>query len=105
MEEKKYRVAVVGALGVVGTEMISTLERRGFPVGELVPLDVAAQAGNMVAFQGRKWETKEAKAGAFKGVDIAIFSAGASASRKLAPRCSSRGSDCRGKQFRMENES
>lgn len=85
MEGKKYRVAVVGALGVVGTEMISTLERRGFPVEELVPLDIASQAGKMVAFQGKEWETKEAKAGAFEGVDIAIFSAGATASRKLAP--------------------
>src|SRR5690554_107180 len=82
---KEYTVAVVGALGVVGTEMLSTLERRNFPVKELVPLDIASQAGKEVTFQGKKWVTKEAKKGAFKGVDIAIFSAGGDASAVLAP--------------------
>jgi aspartate-semialdehyde dehydrogenase len=82
---KKYTVAVVGACGVVGTEMISTLERRNFPVSELVPLDIASQAGKEVEFQGKNWVVKEAKKGAFEGVDIAIFSAGGSASEKLAP--------------------
>jgi aspartate-semialdehyde dehydrogenase len=82
---KEYTVAVVGALGVVGTEMISTLERRNFPVKELVPLDVASQVGKEVTFKGKKWAAKEAKKGAFKGVDIAIFSAGGDASAVLAP--------------------
>ena len=82
---KTYTVAVVGALGVVGTEMISTLERRKFPVGTLVPLDVAAQVGKTVTFNGKQWVTKEAKKGAFTGVDIAIFSAGGDASAVLAP--------------------
>lgn len=82
---KEYTVAVVGALGVVGTEMLSTLERRNFPVKELVPLDIASQAGKEVTFMGKKWVTKEAKKGAFKGVDIAIFSAGGDASAVLAP--------------------
>lgn len=82
---KEYTVAVVGALGVVGTEMIATLERRNFPVKELVPLDIASQAGKEVEFKGKKWVTKEAKKGAFKGVDIAIFSAGGDASAVLAP--------------------
>lgn len=82
---KEYTVAVVGALGVVGTEMISTLERRNFPVKTLVPLDIASQAGKEVTFKGKQWVTKEAKKGAFKGVDIAIFSAGGDASAMLAP--------------------
>jgi aspartate-semialdehyde dehydrogenase len=82
---KEYTVAVVGALGVVGTEMISTLERRNFPVKTLVPLDIASQAGKEVTFKGKQWVTKEAKKGAFKGVDIAIFSAGSDASAVLAP--------------------
>jgi aspartate-semialdehyde dehydrogenase len=82
---KEYTVAVVGALGVVGTEMISTLERRNFPVKTLVPLDIASQAGKEVTFKGKQWVTKEAKKGAFKGVDIAIFSAGGDASAVLAP--------------------
>lgn len=82
---KTYTVAVVGALGVVGTEMISTLERRSFPVGTLVPLDVASQVGKTVTFQGTSWRVKEATKGAFTGVDIAIFSAGGEASKMLAP--------------------
>jgi aspartate-semialdehyde dehydrogenase len=90
-ENKNYVVAVVGALGVVGTEMIATLERRNFPVEKLVPLDVASQAGRTVTFRGKEWRTEEAKAGAFKGVDIAIFSAGAGASEKLAPIAASEG--------------
>jgi len=82
---KTYTVAVVGACGVVGTEMISTLERRKFPVGTLVPLDIASQVGKEVTFNGKQWTVKEAKEGAFKGVDIAIFSAGGDASAVLAP--------------------
>jgi aspartate-semialdehyde dehydrogenase len=82
---KEYTVAVVGALGVVGSEMIATLERRDFPIKELVPLDVASQVGKEVLFKGKKWIAKEAKKGAFVGVDIAIFSAGATASAALAP--------------------
>ncbi len=85
MEKKTYVIAVVGALGVVGTEMIATLERRNFPVKELIPLDIASQAGKTVVFQGKEWTAREAKAGAFTGVDIAIFSAGGDASAKLAP--------------------
>ena len=85
MAEKSYTVAVVGAMGVVGTEMLATLERRNFPAGRLVPLDVASQAGKQVNFQGKSWTVEEAKKGAFKGVDIAIFSAGATASEQLAP--------------------
>ncbi|NCB01903.1 MAG: aspartate-semialdehyde dehydrogenase [Spirochaetia bacterium] len=82
---KTYTVAVVGACGVVGTEMISTLERRKFPVGTFVPLDIASQVGKELTFNGKKWAVKEAKEGAFKGVDIAIFSAGGDASAVLAP--------------------
>ncbi len=83
--EKTYTVAVVGAMGVVGTEMLSTLERRNFPVGKLVPLDIAAHAGKSVTFKGQSWTVAEAKKGAFEGVDIAIFSAGGDASAVLAP--------------------
>ncbi len=82
---KEYVVAVVGAMGAVGTEMINTLERRNFPAKELVPLDIASQVGKEVEFKGKKWSVKEAKKGAFVGVDIAIFSAGGAASAALAP--------------------
>lgn len=80
-----YTVAVVGALGAVGTEMIKTLEQRKFPVKNLVPLDVEARAGSVVLYDGKEVVVGAAVAGAFGGVDIALFSAGADASLVLAP--------------------
>ncbi|MBU0926255.1 MAG: aspartate-semialdehyde dehydrogenase [Spirochaetes bacterium] len=82
---KEYTVAVVGAMGAVGHEMIKTLEQRGFPVSRLVPLDVAANVGKSVRFKGADVAVAEAKEGAFTGVDVAIFSAGGDASLVLAP--------------------
>jgi aspartate-semialdehyde dehydrogenase len=81
-----WNVAVVGAAGMVGTEMTRTLERRGFPVDELRPLDVAEAAGTLVPFAGREYRCLEATEANFAGVDIAIFSAGAEASLDLAPK-------------------
>lgn len=80
-----YNVAVVGALGAVGTEMIKTLEQRGFPVDHLVPLDIEAMAGSVVVYNGKKVAVGIAVPGAFKEVDIALFSAGEKASTALAP--------------------
>ncbi|MFH2114250.1 MAG: aspartate-semialdehyde dehydrogenase [Spirochaetota bacterium] len=86
-----YRVAVVGALGMVGTEMIRTLERRSFGVGELRPLDVAANAGKTVRFRDQDWIVQEACYQNFKDIDIAFFSAGGDASARLAPEAVSQG--------------
>jgi len=91
MSEKKWHVAVVGALGMVGTEMIKTLEERDFPISELHPLDLAENEGIQVDFKGRKVTVREAKGENFEGVDIAIFSAGAGASLALAPQAVERG--------------
>lgn len=85
MEIQKWNVAVVGALGMVGTEMIKTLETRNFPVAELRPLDIPQYEGVEIDFKGEKIRTRAANAENFSGVDIAIFSAGAEASRQLAP--------------------
>ena len=82
---KQYKVAVVGALGAVGTEMIKTLEGRNFPVREFVPLDADINAGKTVKFRGEEIKVKTAGAGAFSGVDITLFAIGAEASRVLAP--------------------
>jgi aspartate-semialdehyde dehydrogenase len=86
MSERTFSVAVVGAAGMVGTEMIHTLEQRSFPVGELRPLDVAAVAGTEIPFGGTTYACREATKAAFAGVDIAFFSAGAEASIDLAPK-------------------
>jgi len=83
---KNVNVAVVGACGMVGGEMIRTLERRKFPVGEMRPLDVAANAGKKVLFRGEEVEVLEARRENFAGIDIAIFSAGGDASLVLAPQ-------------------
>lgn len=87
MFEKKaaYRVAVVGATGAVGTEMIEVLEERKFPVETLVPLASIRSAGGTVSFRGQDVVVCELTKDAFDGVDIALFSAGAEISREFAP--------------------
>jgi aspartate-semialdehyde dehydrogenase len=79
------KVAVVGATGAVGTEMLRVLERRQFPVAEVVPLASAASVGKTVAFRGQQVPVRELTSGAFEGVEIALFSAGATRSREFAP--------------------
>lgn len=78
-------------MGAVGTEMIKTLEQRNYPVSELVPLDIPANAGKTVTFRGSPVQVRAAQEGAFRGVDVAIFSAGADASKVLAPLAASEG--------------
>jgi len=82
---KSINVAVVGALGAVGQEMIKILEESELPVGELRPLDIPENAGKTVTFRGKTWTVGATEVGAFRGVDIALFSAGATASRVFAP--------------------
>ncbi|EFV79352.1 hypothetical protein HMPREF1013_00268 [Bacillus sp. 2_A_57_CT2] len=86
MEQKKgFHVAVVGATGAVGQQMIQTLENREFPISELTLLSSARSAGSKVTFNGQEYTVQEAKPESFKGVDIALFSAGGSVSKELAP--------------------
>ncbi len=80
-----YVVAVVGATGAVGTEMIDVLEERKFPVARLVPLASARSAGGTVAFSGNEVPIEVLTKDSFAGVDIALFSAGADLSREFAP--------------------
>jgi aspartate-semialdehyde dehydrogenase len=91
MDARSWNVAVVGALGMVGSEMIRTLERRKFPVREMRPLDLPRNAGTPVEFRGHTLETLAASEENFEGIDIAIFSAGGEASRELAPMAVRRG--------------
>src|SRR5438552_17070274 len=80
-----YTVAVVGATGAVGTEMIEILEERKFPVGELRPLASYRSAGGLVTFHEQELVVRELTQDSFEGVDIALFSAGADISREYAP--------------------
>jgi aspartate-semialdehyde dehydrogenase len=80
-----YVVAVVGASGAVGTEMIEILEERKFPVGELRALVSARSAGTYISFRDHDVLLHELTEQSFAGVDLALFSAGAEISRQFAP--------------------
>lgn len=80
-----YTVAVVGATGAVGTEMIDVLEERAFPVEKLMPLASSRSAGGTVTFKGEAIPVQVLTKDSFAGVDIALFSAGADISREFAP--------------------
>lgn len=78
-------VAIVGATGAVGVEMIKTLEKRNFPLSELTLLASARSVGKTLPFKGKEIAIKELTKNAFKGIDIALFSAGGSISKEYAP--------------------
>ena len=84
-KKSRYVVAVVGATGAVGTEMIEVLEERKFPVARLLPLASARSAGGTVTFEGHEGPIEVLTKDSFAGVDIALFSAGAELSREFAP--------------------
>jgi aspartate-semialdehyde dehydrogenase len=81
-----YRVAVVGATGVVGTQLLRTLVERGFPASEIVPLASARSAGSKVMIGNEEAEVIELADGNIDGFEIAIFSAGGGVSRDWAPK-------------------
>ena len=83
--KKSYHVAVVGATGAVGVELLRVLERRGFPVETLRPLCSRRSAGTSVSFRGKDLPATELSAASFDGIDLAFFSAGGEISRKFAP--------------------
>jgi aspartate-semialdehyde dehydrogenase len=84
---KSYRLAVVGATGAVGQEILRTLERRQFPVASLKALASARSVGKKVEFAGKALTIEELNDAAFEGVDYALFSAGATRSRQFADAC------------------
>lgn len=91
MAEKKYNVAVLGATGMVGKEMMRVLEQRKFPVAKFLPLASTRTAGTKVTFKKKKYTVELAKPEAFEGIDIVLSSAGAKVSEILAPEAAKRG--------------
>ncbi len=86
LEKKaKYIVAVVGATGAVGTEMIATLEQRDFPVEKLRLFASERSVGKKLPYKGTEIAVEELNENCFKGIDIALFSAGAERSKIWAP--------------------
>ncbi|MDO3659463.1 aspartate-semialdehyde dehydrogenase [Bacillus sp. C28GYM-DRY-1] len=84
-------VAVVGATGAVGQQMLKTLEDRNFEMDTLTLLSSKRSAGTKVTFKGEELTVQEASPESFEGVNIALFSAGGSVSQALAPEAVKRG--------------
>jgi len=82
---REYRVAVVGATGMVGMAMREILEERGFPVSELRLLASERSRGRRLPFRGQEIEVQVLDEDSFRGIDLALFSAGADISRRFAP--------------------
>ena len=82
---KEYTVAVLGATGAVGQEMIKILQERNFPVGKLKPLASARSAGKTLRFKGEDVVIEEARDEAFQGVDIVLGAAENDIAKKFAP--------------------
>ena len=85
MPDKTFNVAVAGATGAVGNQMITCLEERGFPVKSIKFLASHRSAGRKLRFKGDTVVVEEMTEDSFKGVDIALFSAGGSTSKQFAP--------------------
>ncbi|MBR2510171.1 MAG: aspartate-semialdehyde dehydrogenase [Lentisphaeria bacterium] len=103
---KEFNVAVAGATGAVGVEMIKTLEKRNFPVKNLKLLASARSAGKTAKFKGTDIVIEELTENSFKGVDIALFSAGGDISKQFRNAVVSSGAVMidNSSAFRMEDD-
>ncbi|MFP4003427.1 MAG: aspartate-semialdehyde dehydrogenase [Alphaproteobacteria bacterium] len=99
-----YRVAVVGATGNVGREMLNILAEREFPADEVIPLASTRSIGKEVSYGERTLKVKALEHFDFEGTDIALFSAGGSIAGKWAPRAAAAGAVVidNSSRFRME---
>ena len=91
MAKRSYAVAVAGATGAVGLEMIKTLEQRQFPVKSLKLLASERSVGRELNFRGEKIKVEKLNHDSFKGIEIALFSAGAARSLEFAPAAAAAG--------------
>nr|WP_138414739.1 aspartate-semialdehyde dehydrogenase [Aquibacillus sediminis] len=89
--QQGYNVAVVGATGAVGQKMLETLENKNFPIKQLSLLSSSRSAGTKLNFKGETYTVQEATPESFEGIQVALFSAGGSVSKKLADEAVKRG--------------
>lgn len=83
---KKYKLAIVGVTGMVGSTFLTVLEQRNLPISELYFFASSRSAGKTIEFQGKEYIVEELTEHSFdRGIDIALFSAGGSISKKFAP--------------------
>ncbi|AGB40695.1 aspartate-semialdehyde dehydrogenase [Halobacteroides halobius DSM 5150] len=103
---EKYNVAVVGATGAVGREMVSILEERDFPFANLRLLATERSAGTVMTCKGEEYVVEVTTPDSFEDIDIALFSAGSGASKKLAPEAVKRGAVVvdNSSAYRMDDE-
>lgn len=104
--QKQFNVAVVGATGAVGEQIIKLLEERNFPIKTLKLLASARSAGKVLKFKSEEIEIEEATPDSFKDVEIALFSAGGDISKNLVPHAVKHGAVCidNTNAFRMDPE-
>ena len=91
MADKKFNIAVAGATGVVGNQMLACLEERDFPIAGIKMLASSRSAGKSLTFRGEQFVVEEMTEKSFQGVDVAFFSAGGSTSKKFAPHAAEAG--------------
>ncbi len=105
MSVKRFNVAVVGATGAVGQELLKILLERDFPVADLKLLATERSAGKKIEFKGKEYTVEATSAEAFEGIDIALF-AGGSASKDFAREAALRGAVVvdNSSAFRMDPE-
>ncbi|MBA3542920.1 MAG: aspartate-semialdehyde dehydrogenase [Chthoniobacterales bacterium] len=103
---KSYHVAVVGATGAVGIELLRVMERRDFPVQNLRLLASPRSAGKKLEFRGKQFQVEALAEDSFAGIDLAFFSAGSGTSKKFAPLAQKAGAVVidNSSAFRMEEE-
>ena len=82
---KSYHVAVVGATGAVGIELLRVMERRDFPVGDLRLLASPRSVGKTLEFRGQQFPVEALTGNSFAGIDLAFCSAGAGTAKQFVP--------------------
>ncbi len=92
--KKLWNMAIVGATGTVGGQMIECLEERNFPVGKIRLLASSRSVGQILEFKGKSVMVEELTPGSFEGVDIALFSAGSNHSEEFCPHATAAGAIC-----------
>jgi aspartate-semialdehyde dehydrogenase len=104
--KKSYDIAIVGATGAVGVELLDVLERRGFPLQGVRLLASARSAGKTMQVRGEAVKIEEVREDSFAGVDLAFFTAGGDISRKFAPIAAANGAVVidNSSAFRMDPE-
>ncbi|MGI8436280.1 MAG: aspartate-semialdehyde dehydrogenase [Chthoniobacterales bacterium] len=103
---KSYNIAIVGATGAVGLDLLDVLHRRAFPVGKLRLLASARSVGKRLQFRDEEFAVEELKDESFAGIDLALFSAGGDLSRRYAPKAVAAGAVVidNSSAFRMDPE-